>query len=253
MWYIPLCAAEITHPVLRKLWEFWNGLRDEIRQKYFSPPARSLIEEFNVGQFVTIPFDYDDLPLEERIRIIPIIVSALDGRAYPIPWDWFEKGVAPVHGHLVSIARWHLGDPWCVSQLVELTLSILFARHGTSVGRCPWRRVLREAIWVAKDLKAGGTRAHRNRRAREVSIQGLENAVIDPTDYANRYHRDMLLDALERKLAETGRVEMKEVCGLVRLGHTWPEIAEHFGFASTEVLKRRFYRVLQTLPASFAQ
>jgi hypothetical protein len=204
-----------------------------------------------MGQFVTIPFDYDELPSEERNRVVPICVSVLDRRQYPIPREWFEQGIAPVHGHLVNIARWHLGDPWCVSQVVEATLNILFERYGTDLGRCPWRRVLREAVWVAKDLQAGGSRADRNRRAREVSIDGMENAVIDPTDYTEQYQRDLLLDAVERKLAEDGRIDMTEVWGLVRLGHTWPEIAEHFGFASEDVLKRRFYRMLEALPATF--
>jgi hypothetical protein len=137
---------------------------------------------------------------------------------------------------------------------VEATLNILFERHGTDLGRCPWRRVLREAVWVALDLQAGGSRAERNRRSREVSIEGrgMEDAIIDPTDYTEQFERDLLLDAVERKLAEVGRVDMKEVWGLVRLGHTWPEIAEHFGFASDEVLKRRFYRMMEALPATFA-
>ena len=45
---------------------------------------------------------------------------------------------------------------------------------------------------------------------------------------------------------------MKEVFGLVRIGHSWPEIAKHFGFASEQVLKKRFQRVLDSVPASFA-
>src|SRR5215831_12631730 len=169
----PLSAAGFAHPVPQELWEFWNGFRDGLLRKYFSP-AGSPIEEFKMGQFVTIPFDYDDLPSEEQHRVVPICVSVLDRRQYPIPREWFEQGVAPVHGHLVNIARWHLGDPWCVSQVVEATLNLLFERYGTDLGRCPWRRVLREAVWVAKDLQAGGSRADRNRRSREVSIHGME-------------------------------------------------------------------------------
>ena len=35
----------------------------------------------------------------------------------------------------MNIARWHLGYPWCVSQVVETTLNILFERYGTNLGR----------------------------------------------------------------------------------------------------------------------
>ena len=135
-----------------------------------------------MGQFVTIPFDWDDLPEEERKRIVPIIVHTLDERGYPIPEAWFDQGIAPVYRHLVTIAKWHLGDPWDVSRLVQLTVNTLFERYGTDLGRCPWRRVLREAIWTAQNLSAGGSRADRNRQARHGSIQGMEDTIIDPTD-----------------------------------------------------------------------
>ena len=36
-----------------------------------------------MGLFVTIPFDYDDLPSEERRRIVPICVSSLTGGNTP--------------------------------------------------------------------------------------------------------------------------------------------------------------------------
>ena len=32
-----------------------------------------------MGQFVTIPFDYDDLPSEERLQVVPICVSGRTG------------------------------------------------------------------------------------------------------------------------------------------------------------------------------
>jgi len=199
-----------------------------------------------VGQFVMIPFDYETLPQQARDRVIPICVPILDRRGYPIPWEWFERGVAPVHEHLVQLAEWHLSDSWCASQIVEIALCNLFERHGSDLGEFPWRRVLREAIWVAKDLSAGGTRADRKRRARHVSVEGFEESIIDPTDYADLYYRDLFLNAVERKLAERRRIDIRDVCGLVRLGHNWSEIAARFGFSSEEVLKRRFYRVLTT-------
>ena len=107
---------------------------------------------------------------------------------------------------------------------------------------------MREASWIALDIRAGGTRAERNRRAREVGMEGLEETIVDPINYVERFHRDLLLDSVERKLERDGQIEMNEVFGLVRLGHTWAEIADHFRLGSDEVLKRRFYRWARCFP-----
>jgi hypothetical protein len=201
-----------------------------------------------VGQVFIIPLDYETIPWPQRSNVIPICVPAVDPRGLPIPLAWLERGVAPVYKQILKLATFTLGDPWCASEIAEVAVNRLFERHGEELGNYPWRQVLREAAWIAKDLVAGGTRADRNRRALEISLENLEGALIDPTDYADTYHREMLLDSVERNLESRGMIEMTEIFCLVRLGHTWKEIADHFGEASEEVLKRRFYRWLKTAP-----
>ena len=198
-----------------------------------------------MSRVVIIPFDYEELPSPKREQVIPICIPLIDPRGHEVPRIWFEAGVAPIHQRLVSLAEWQLGDAWRVSELAEATIHALFARHGADAGEWPWRRVLREAAWVAKDLHAGGTRADRNRRAAEVSFDEIDTALLDPINYGDLYERGILIDSLKRKLEREGRAELSGVLILLQQGYTWPEIAGLFGYSSEDVLKRRFYRSIR--------
>ena len=92
---------------------------------------------------VVIPQNYDDLSHAQRKQTIPICIRACDRYGQPIVPEWFFSGVAPVRKQLVRIAHYALGDPWCVSELAEAAVHRLWARHGSAVGRCPARRVLK--------------------------------------------------------------------------------------------------------------
>lgn len=106
--------------------------------------------------FVIIPFNYDQLPeSQQRKMIVPICIASVDRHGNPIAPIWFEKGVAPVQEQLRRIAQSMLGDIRRVSELAEITTHRLWERHGQDAGRRPSRRVVKRAMWVARDLAAG--------------------------------------------------------------------------------------------------
>ena len=192
--------------------------------------------------FVIIPSDYDLLPAEERGRTVPICVPTHDPDGIPIPAVWFEEGVSPVWAQLVKIAEWVLGDPWCVSELVERIVCSLARRHGGDVGFRPSRRVLREALWVARDLRAGGSRAERRHRHFEVRLDDIQDTLPDPVDYSERYDRELFLKTLGREMELQGDARYRQVAALLMAGLTWREVADELGFVSSGALRQRYYR-----------
>lgn len=195
---------------------------------------------------IVIPENYEDLPETQRNQIIPICMAARDRKGQLIEPRWFFDGVAPVRKHLVSLAHWALGDPWCVSELAEATVHRLWSRYGDSVGRCPWRRVLKKAIWMAEELKIGDWRKRKYPNlylGLDAIDQKLrEQMLIDPSTYVELLERQIMLDSIEERLRREGRGEMRIVFQLLRRGFSWQEIAERIGESGREPVKRRFYR-----------
>lgn len=105
-----------------------------------------------------IPQDYDDLPEPVRRRIIPICIATFDRLGKPINPEWFSQGVAPVRRHLVRIAHYWLGDPWCVSELAEETVHRLSKLYGSVIPSYPARRVLKKANRLAVEINVGDWR-----------------------------------------------------------------------------------------------
>jgi hypothetical protein len=195
---------------------------------------------------VVIPQNYEDLPETQRNQIIPICMAAQDWKGQQIEPRWFFDGVAPVRKHLVSLAHWALGDPWCVSELAEATVHRLWSRYGASVGRCPWRRVLKKAIWMAEELKIGDWRKRKYPNL-YVGLDALdekirEQMLVDPSTYVDLLEQQIMLDSVEEQLRREGRIQMQLVFQLLRRGFSWQEIAERIGESSREPIKRRFYR-----------
>lgn len=191
---------------------------------------------------VVIPFNYEELPESERSAVIPICIESVDPQGETIAPVWFEQGVAPIQKQLVGLARVSLGDGWLVSELAEVCIHKLWAKHGCEAGVYPWRRVWRTAVWVARDLAAGDWRV-RKQRVVLKSMADWETEFpqrsVDPTD---SYHHRLLLGSLEKRMRQTGCEEMCRVCELLLLGHTWREVGVSLGLATEEPLKRRFYR-----------
>lgn len=195
---------------------------------------------------VVIPQNYEELSYCEREQIIPICINAFDRHGRPIPPEWFSKGVAPVRERLVNIARRMLGDPWCVSELAEITVHRLWKKYRTVVRPYPARLVLKKALWISGEMKYGGWRQMRH-QSLNVALDVLDEKVraqtlVDPNKYAELFEREIMLDWFEDRLRLEGRTEIQAVYQLIRRGYTWREVAEHVGSANFECLKRRFYR-----------
>ena len=171
---------------------------------------------------VVIPHDYEELPDAERNQIIPICIKAQDRRGQLIPREWFSEGVAPVREHLVNIARYTLGDPWCVSELAEITVHRLCEKHGTVVRPHPARLVLKKAVWISVEMKNGGWRQMRYHHL-YFALDALDDKVrdqtlVDPNKYVELFERQILLDWFEDRLQSEGRNEIRTVYQLVQIG-----------------------------------
>jgi hypothetical protein len=195
---------------------------------------------------VVIPDNYEELPLSQQKEIIPICIRASDERGHRIAPDWFSRGVAPVQKELVGMARHELGDPWRASELAEATVHRLWARHGDSIGHHPDRRVLKKAVWIAWELKAGHWHQMKYGDL-YLALDFLDEkmkiqALADPVESAERLEQQMMLDSIENRLRREGRIDIQTAFRLLRRGYTWQEVAEHMGTSNREILKRRFYR-----------
>jgi hypothetical protein len=195
---------------------------------------------------VVIPPNYDDLSHAQREQIVPICITAYDRHGEAIAPQWFSDGVAPVQKQLVRIAQYALGDPWCVSELAEVTVHRLWDRYGSAVGRCPARRVLKKAMWLGEELKIGDWRKRKYPNL-YVGLDALEEKIreqvlADPNEYAELFEQQIMLNTVEERLQHEGRTEMRTVYQLVRRGYSWQEVADQVGAANAECVKRRFYR-----------
>jgi hypothetical protein len=199
-----------------------------------------------MGLFVVIPQDYDQLPEPLRRQTVPICIAAFDRHGQAINPDWFSRGVAPVRRHLVNIARFTLGDPWCVSELTEATVHRLWERYGSALGCFPARRVLKKALSLGTEMNLGDWRRRKYPKM-YVALDALDakirdHTLADPTRYAELFEQEIMLNAVEDRLEDEGRVEMRLVYQMFRRGYNWPDIAGEVGDAEPERVKRRFYR-----------
>ena len=192
--------------------------------------------------FVIIPFNYDQLPeSQQRKMIVPICIAAVDRHGNPIAPIWFEKGVAPVQEQLRRIAQSMLGDIRRVSELAETTIHRLWERHGQDAGRRPSRRVLKRAMWVARDLAAGANWWQIERTV-SLALDSLEGDLNGPNGCEEMYQQQLLLDLVERRIEQDQRPEIRDAFKMLRQGYTWDEVAERLGDTNPEALKRRFWR-----------
>lgn len=199
-----------------------------------------------MGRVVVIPQDFDDLPYAQRKLIIPICIAAFDIHGEPIAPEWFSSGVAPVRKQLVSIAQYLMGDPWCVSELVETTIHRLWAKYRSDIGLYPARRVLKKAMWVGEELMVGDWRRLKY-PSLYLPLETLDGKIrdqmlADPNEYAELFGRQIMLDWVDDRLRHSGPVEMRLICQLIRSGYSWEEVAGEVGATGAEQLKRRFYR-----------
>lgn len=196
--------------------------------------------------YVVVPQGYFDLSDSKRARIIPICIAAHDRYGQLICPDWFSQGVEPVRRTLIGLARYFLGDPWCVSELAEETVHRLWERYGDSLGDAPHRRVVKKAMRVSLHLSIGDWRRRKYPKlysALELLDEKIRDSVlVDPRQNPVLFERQILLDSFEERLGREGRTELRLAFRLFRRGFCWDDIAAKVGVRSGEILKRRFYR-----------
>ena len=190
---------------------------------------------------VIIPFDYEQLPETQRNTIVPICIPAIDRHGNQIAPVWFEQGVAPVREQLCSIARAKLGDVQRVSELADITVHKLWERHGEDAGIWPWRRVLVRAMWEARELAAGASRWHINHTV-PLALDSFDRDVHGSKPNEKIYEQHLLLDLVERRIAQDRHKEIAEIFTMLRQGYAWAEVAERLGKQEPEAVKKRFWR-----------
>ena len=195
---------------------------------------------------VIIPFDWEQLPDSQKIAIVPICIADVDRHGNEIARTWFEEGVAPIQDRLRTIAKFKLGDVHRVSELAELTVHKLWAKHGANVGTYPARRVLVRAMWEARDLAAGNSQ-WRIKHTVPLVMGALENDLYqnglpDRTNYEQVYERGLLVKLIEQRIEEDKRDDIRLVFSLLRQGYTWDEVALKLQDPKPEALKKRFWR-----------
>jgi hypothetical protein len=197
-----------------------------------------------MGLFVVIPQDYDDLPEALRRQTVPICIAAYDRDGQAINPDWFSLGVAPVRQQLVNIARFTLGDPWCASELTEESVHRLWARYGNALGSAPARRVLKKALSLGVELNVGDWKRRKYSKL-YLALDALDEKIrdhmlADPTKYPLLFEQQIMLNQVEDRLHEEGRVQIQLIYQMLRRGFKWPDVAVRLGEADPERVKRRF-------------
>jgi hypothetical protein len=192
--------------------------------------------------FVTIPFDYEELPEPDRAAVIPICIARNDQAGTPIAWGWFEA-VARIPDRMLALARRYLCDPWRASELSDEAVHKLWRRHGEDLGRRPEGRLYAHAAGHAKDLQAG---SWHERRGIVTGLDDLENVIrerilVDPADYDRRYQGQLDYRALSTRLDQEGLEDVRVMMDLLRDGATWDEIGERLG-RRADAARMRFHR-----------
>jgi hypothetical protein len=196
-------------------------------------------------RFVIVPFNYYELPAEERSSIVPICVNRIDNTGSVIAWRLFSEGVVPIADLLRRLARLILKDVWLVSELTEGSVHAVWNTHGGDLGPWPSRLLYKHARRRAEDMRAGGARA---RRGYDVLLHELAAAIRDQHDFAAKYEAQQRLRALRRELIRRGEDDVNEMIDLILYGCEWKHVAGHLGKSVTpqtvNTIQRRFWRTV---------
>jgi hypothetical protein len=194
---------------------------------------------------ISIPFDYD--PLRYGESLVPIFVNDTDEQGERICFGWIEA-VVPVQEKLRALARRVLGDVWRVSELTELTVHHLWARHGNDLGLWPSHRVYATARWKAHGIDDPGARSHHRlnlaldslNEYRRDALLGEAKVRIDPA------RNNLDLSEFEKKLRKYGTEDDFRAYLLLRAGYHWVEIGKEMDQNWNSVY-RRFARVVKRI------
>jgi hypothetical protein len=200
-----------------------------------------------VMEFITIPFNYQELSASARNAIVPICIRRTDRDGQTIAWGWFEA-VEAVQERLRALARYRLEDEWRVSELAEVSVHKLWQRHRDQFGLRPGRRVYAQARWEAEDLRAGGWRA---RRGFDLALDELRIAVCDQGNIDADFERRQFVDALRHQLLSRGQTEVCEMMDMILHECSWDQIAQqldgHTDERTVNTIQRRFWRTVKNV------
>ena len=162
--------------------------------------------------------------------MVPICIERTDRDGVEIEWGWFEAAAAIQDSFRRFAVSW-LQDVWRASEIAEGSVHTLWYRHGSDFGRRPESRLLAEAKWIARDLRAG---SWQHRRGVVVGLNGLEDllrssVLTDPSQYENLYQREMYFRSLGEQFSNAGQEEVSHMLNFIRDGCTWAEIGERLG------------------------
>jgi hypothetical protein len=181
-------------------------------------------------QYVTIPFDFEQLSPDQKTSVVPICIQRTDRDGSDIAWGWFEA-VEAVQEPLRRLARIWLEDVWRVSELAEASVHTLWYKHRFELGMRPSSRILAQAKWQARDLQAG---TWQSRRGVIVGLEGLDDLVrsrvlTDPSRYEQLYEHEMYFKALGEQLEDAGQMDVSQMLKFIRHGCSWAEIGQQLG------------------------
>jgi hypothetical protein len=90
-------------------------------------------------------------------------------------------------------------------------------------------------------LAAGDSRWHVNHTV-PLALDSLEGDLNGPDLFDESYQQRLLLDLVERRIAQDQRPDIGKVFTMLREGYTWEEVAKDLGDPGPEALKKRFWR-----------
>jgi DNA-directed RNA polymerase specialized sigma24 family protein len=184
---------------------------------------------------VIIPFNWNNLPPKKQAQTVPICIDDKDKHGNKISYRWFTEGLAPTYQWMLRLSHRILGDEWRASEIGERAIHALAGRHGERLGASPPHQVMREAQWVAKDIRSERTRTERTRECQPGPAYELAH-----TDAIDAYNTKLDLELFLKRLREDDEV-LHTIAHHILRGHTYQEIAEKLG-TSEPAIKMRIAR-----------
>jgi hypothetical protein len=85
---------------------------------------------------VTIPYGYEELPLSEQQRIVPICLTRFDSEGQEIARGWFDA-VSGIQEMLRNLARHVVQDVRRTSEVVDPAVQNIWSIHQDRFGALP--------------------------------------------------------------------------------------------------------------------
>ena len=185
---------------------------------------------------ITIPFDYDE---RTHPDVIPICVEDTDRNGSPIHPDWFRLGIAPAADDLRRIAKRLLHDVWRASEIADSALKSAWKKRGCDVGPRPELVISSNALWAARNLRAGDRRA---RIGKDVELFAMTlDRLQDRVDMVSQAEDREIIEKLENQLRALGLHQEADMVPMMIQGCSRDEYIERFS-KRRNTLTQAFFR-----------